>query len=125
MEKTIYAEDYRALLEWLRNHRNRKGLSMRDLAKRLNVHHSWIGRVEQGERRLDIVEFARLRSDSDAQRGRLGTTARQARLCDGIGCDPHDGLKIISPDSGKLKLKKAAESRARYRIRRASPRSGS
>ena len=122
MEKTIYADDYRALLEWLRNQRKRKGLSMRDLAKRLNVHHSWIGRVEKGERRLDIVEFARLRSEPDALRGWVGTTARQARLCNGIGCDPHDGLKFITRDSGKLKLKKAAESRARYRIRRSSPR---
>ena len=89
MEKTIYAQEYRALLEWLRNQRKRKGLSMRELAARLNVHHSWIGRIEKGERRFDIVEFA--------------------RLCDGIGCDPHEGMKLITPGSGKIRLKKAAE----------------
>ena len=49
---------------------------MRDLAERLGVHHSWIGRIEQGERRLDIVEYM--------------------RLCTEIGCDPSEGLKIIS-----------------------------
>ena len=35
----------------------RKGLTMRDLAERLGVIHSWIGKVELGERRLDVVEY--------------------------------------------------------------------
>lgn len=30
---------------------------MRDLAERLEVSHSFVGKVEQGERRLDVVEF--------------------------------------------------------------------
>ncbi|MEI6808769.1 MAG: helix-turn-helix transcriptional regulator [bacterium] len=91
MEKTIYADEYRLLLEWLRDQRKLKGHTMRDLAKRLKVHHSWIGRIEQGERRLDIVEFA--------------------RLCNAIGCDAGDGLKFVIPPS-KINCKKPAKSRA-------------
>lgn len=30
---------------------------MRDLAERLEVPHSFVGKVEQGERRLDVVEY--------------------------------------------------------------------
>ena len=102
MEKTIYAKEYRLLLEWLRHHRKRKGLTMRDLAKRLHVHHSWIGRVEQGERRLDVMEYA--------------------RLCDTIGCDAGEGLHLVAPPTAKPRLRKGAESHAEYRVRR-SPRS--
>ena len=91
MEKTIYADEYRLLLDWLRDQRKLKGHTMRDLAKRLTVHHSWIGRIEQGERRLDIVEFA--------------------RLCNEIGCDAGDGLKFVIRPS-RSNSKKPAKSRA-------------
>jgi len=108
MEKTIYASDYRLLLEWLRHQRKSQGLTMRDLAKRLKVHHSWIGRIEQGERRLDMVEFA--------------------RLCTEIGCDPREGLKLIMPafdrfdrlTAGETRLKKVADPRTPYPVRRSS-----
>ncbi len=30
---------------------------MRELAERLDVIHSWIGKVELGERRLDVIEY--------------------------------------------------------------------
>lgn len=33
---------------------------MRELADKLDVSHSWIGKVEQLERRLDVYEYARL-----------------------------------------------------------------
>ena len=37
--------------------RTRAGLSQRGLAARLGVPHSWVAKVESGERRLDVVEF--------------------------------------------------------------------
>ncbi|MEI6807901.1 MAG: helix-turn-helix transcriptional regulator [bacterium] len=120
MEKTIYAKEYRLLLEWLRNQRELKGLTVRDLTKRLNVHHSWIGRIEQGERRLDVAEFA--------------------KLCVEIGCDPKDGLKLVIPDldgfntsmplragrltTGGIREKKAPECRGQHHTRRFSHRQG-
>ena len=59
MQKTIYCDEYGNLLQWLKARRMEKKLTMRQLAKKLDVHHSWIGRVELGERRLDVMEFVR------------------------------------------------------------------
>ncbi len=75
MEKTIYSDEYGCLLRWLRESREQKNWTMRDLAKELNVHHSWIGRVELGERRLDVMEFF--------------------RYCIALEVDPHDGLEKL------------------------------
>ncbi len=37
--------------------RNDSGMTQRDLAAILGVSHSWVAKVEMGERRLDVVEF--------------------------------------------------------------------
>lgn len=46
---------------WLRTlliqKRQQLGLSQRKLAKRLGVIHSFVGKVETGDRRLDFLEF--------------------------------------------------------------------
>lgn len=57
MEKTIYTDDYARLRQWLREQRTAKGLTMRELAEKLGVIHSWVGKVELGERRLDLIEY--------------------------------------------------------------------
>lgn len=41
----------------LRALRDAAGLSQRDLAAKLDVPHSWVAKVEAGERRIDLVEF--------------------------------------------------------------------
>jgi len=41
----------------LRDLRGTAGLSQRELAARLKVPHSWVAKVESGERRIDFVEF--------------------------------------------------------------------
>jgi transcriptional regulator with XRE-family HTH domain len=76
MQKTIYSSEYAKLLYWLRQHRQEKQFTMRQLGKKMGIHHSWVGKVEQGERRLDIVEYL--------------------RICDALGIDPHEGLNIIT-----------------------------
>lgn len=78
MDKTIYVTEYRQLLDWLREQRSLNGLTLRDLAGKMKIHHSLIGRIEQAQRRMDIIEYI--------------------RLCEGIGCDPCVGLKLIMPD---------------------------
>lgn len=55
--KTIQTAGYRALLAWLRQQRLARGLSMRDLGRCLGIAHSWIGKIETGERRLDVKEY--------------------------------------------------------------------
>jgi transcriptional regulator with XRE-family HTH domain len=57
MQKSVHSSDYRALRAELRALRAAAGLSQRDLAIELGVPHSWVAKVEQGERRIDFVEF--------------------------------------------------------------------
>ena len=57
MRKTITSEKYLKLLEWLKAAREEQGLSMRDLALKLDEPHSFVGKVETAERRLDLLEF--------------------------------------------------------------------
>jgi len=37
--------------------REQAGLTQRDLAARLKRPHSFVGRIEAGERRVDVIEF--------------------------------------------------------------------
>jgi transcriptional regulator with XRE-family HTH domain len=57
MEKSTHTPEYTALRAELRASRENAGLTQRDLAVRLRVPHSWIAKVESGERRIDLVEF--------------------------------------------------------------------
>jgi transcriptional regulator with XRE-family HTH domain len=57
MEKSTHTPEYAALRNELRAARESAELSQRDLANRLGVPHSWISKVETGERRIDLVEF--------------------------------------------------------------------
>jgi transcriptional regulator with XRE-family HTH domain len=57
MQKSIYTPEYAALRAELRKLREKAGLSQRELALRLRVPHSWVAKVETGERRIDLVEF--------------------------------------------------------------------
>ena len=57
MFKSLGSPENERLIAWLKQNRKGQGLSMRDLANRLDVPHSFIGKVEQQERRLDVVEY--------------------------------------------------------------------
>ena len=87
MQKTIQSDPYRLLIQWLKTARTNRGLTMRDLATRLGVPHTWIGKIEQCERRLDLCEFV--------------------QLCDVLDLDPHAGIDLlISPRYSALYRKK-------------------
>ncbi len=51
---------------------------MRDLAERLEVPHSFVGKVEQGERRLDVVEYI--------------------QYCEALNVSPLNGIQHITSD---------------------------
>lgn len=58
IRKSIHDPEQQALREWLISKRKEAGLTQRQLAENLEVVHSLIGKVEKGERKLDVVEFS-------------------------------------------------------------------
>ena len=88
MRKTIHDAAYDELLEWLKairaqRKREAKGAcTMRALVPRVmrllgrpQMKFSWIAKIEQKERRLDILEYV--------------------AYCLSLGIDPHKGVQII------------------------------
>jgi transcriptional regulator with XRE-family HTH domain len=57
MEKSTHTTEYKALRAELLAARKNAALSQRDLAAILNVPHSWVAKVESGERRIDLLEL--------------------------------------------------------------------
>jgi transcriptional regulator with XRE-family HTH domain len=62
--KTIYRVEYRVMCDLPREYRERAGLTMDELADLLSDslgwHKSQIGKVERGERRVDVFEVRAL-----------------------------------------------------------------
>ena len=75
MEKTIHSDANKAFREWLVKMRHNKKLTQRQLASLLDVPHSWVGKVELGERRLDIIEYV--------------------GVCKALGVSPEYGLRVV------------------------------
>ena len=75
MIKTISSPKYRKLVLWLKNNRKEQSLSMRALADKLDVPHSFVQKIETMERRLDVMEYI--------------------DYCEALGIDPKDGLDLI------------------------------
>ena len=80
MTYSINTPEMTALVRWLRDERLRSGLSMRELAVLLSKPHSFVQKVESGERRLDVVEFV--------------------WYCRALGQDPGEGLEVVRRASG-------------------------
>jgi transcriptional regulator with XRE-family HTH domain len=57
MRKSTHTMEYAALRARLVAVRAAAGLSQRAVAERLRVPHSWVAKVEAGERRIDLIEF--------------------------------------------------------------------
>ncbi len=60
MGKQLRNARHRALMAALKAVRQRVGMTQRDLAKRLSRSHSFIGKIESGERQLNVLEFCEL-----------------------------------------------------------------
>ena len=73
--KSIYTREWQALTGWLVEQRKNAELSQRQLAANIGVVHSLVGKVEQGERRLDPVELV--------------------LYCRGMDADPGDLIKML------------------------------
>ena len=57
MQKSIHSLEYQKVLEKLIALRQNAKMTQRDLAAKLNREHNFVWRIENGERRLDVVEF--------------------------------------------------------------------
>jgi len=73
--KSIHSAEHVVLREYLVDKRKKLGLTQRDLGARLSVHHTLIGKVETGDRRLDVVELI--------------------DYCKALEVDPHEVVSMI------------------------------
>ena len=73
--KTVSSEENSRLTKWLKTKRQERGYTMRSLAEVLGTPHSFVGKIENQERRLDVVEFM--------------------RYCEALEIDPIEGLALI------------------------------
>ena len=54
--ETIYSKEYKTVLRKLKKARKKSGFTQVEIAKRLGKPQSFVSKVENGERRLDIIE---------------------------------------------------------------------
>lgn len=59
-DKSIFDESYRELVHELAQERLRLNISQGELANSIGLHQSDISKIEKLERRLDVLEFARI-----------------------------------------------------------------
>ena len=78
MGKTVSSEENGKLTKWLKTKRHEKGHTMRSLAQVLGTPHSFVGKIENQERRLDVIEFL--------------------RYCEALEVDPHEGLSLLNKE---------------------------
>ena len=57
MGKTIYSDEYKKVIDKLKDARLKAVLTQLDVARRLRKHQSYISKIESRERRLDIIEL--------------------------------------------------------------------
>lgn len=55
--KSIYTDDYIYIISALRAVRINKNITQAEMAKKMNVTQSFISKVENRERRLDVIEL--------------------------------------------------------------------
>ena len=57
MTKSVFTDRYRLFLQLLIQERHEKGITQVQLAEKLQKPQSYVSKYENGERRLDVVEF--------------------------------------------------------------------
>lgn len=75
MRNEIYSQEHKALRKIMRRERKAAGLKQSEVAKKTNRSQAYISKFENGDLRLDVIDFV--------------------RFCEAIGCDPHEVLREI------------------------------
>lgn len=57
---SVYSDEYQRVINALKKARKERGITQAQLAEALGKPQSFIAKVENGERRLDVVEFVHL-----------------------------------------------------------------
>jgi transcriptional regulator with XRE-family HTH domain len=57
MKKSLHSPRHKALLDLLREMREKSGLRQEEVAKKLGKPQSFVSKYESGERRLDVLEL--------------------------------------------------------------------
>ncbi|WP_413502095.1 helix-turn-helix domain-containing protein [Serratia proteamaculans] len=77
---SVYSTEYQLVIKILRDTRIEKGITQAKLAEALGRPQSFIAKVENGERKLDVVEFALIARllgvDAGAVMERIGNTTK-------------------------------------------------
>ena len=63
MDKTIYTNEHKHIVQQLKKARIEAGLDQKEVAKLLGRSQSYVSKIESGQRRIDIIqlkEFARI-----------------------------------------------------------------
>jgi|TARA_R110002072_G_scaffold63690_1_gene158169 transcriptional regulator with XRE-family HTH domain len=76
MIKSINTEKYQKLLNWLKEERLNKGLSVRELALIIDEPFQFVSKIETAQRKLNIHEYV--------------------QYCKALGLDPAEGLVIFT-----------------------------
>ncbi len=66
MQKSTHTRQYRVFLDWLIEARKDSGLTQQQVADKLGRPQSFVAKYENGERRLDVVEFLEIANLLDA-----------------------------------------------------------
>jgi transcriptional regulator with XRE-family HTH domain len=59
-EKSIYSNEYEVVTKRLREARESLGMTQSEISTKLQKPQSYISKIERGERRIDIVELAKV-----------------------------------------------------------------
>jgi len=60
MTRSIYTKEYKKVIERLKKARFEAGLKQTEVAKKLAKPQSYISKIEQGERRVDVAELKKI-----------------------------------------------------------------
>lgn len=60
MTKSVFTEEYILFRRLLKEEREKAGLKQKQLSAMLDMPNSFVCKYEQGERRLDVVEFMQI-----------------------------------------------------------------